>query len=105
RRTWSRCPVEVPPNVATRSGVPSTLCLIRSTFSDEKRGGKAPIFCGNYRASGGDTSPSRILRHLKILALKLSWTGGRSNVVRPDAGGGAWASAGRPGRAQPRNVW
>ena len=44
RRTRSRCPVEVPPNVATRRGVRSTLCLIRSTFSDEKRGGNAPIF-------------------------------------------------------------
>lgn len=44
RGSGSCCPAQARPNVATRGGVRSTLCLIRSSFSDEKRGGNAPIF-------------------------------------------------------------
>ncbi len=57
RRMWTQWSAEVMPNVATRRGVRSTLCLIRLTFLDEKRGGNIPIFLRDLSASPAGHSP------------------------------------------------
>lgn len=57
RGTGSWCPAQARLNVATRHGVSSTLCLIRSSFFDENRGDCAPIFLRKLSGFGRGHSP------------------------------------------------
>jgi len=60
RRMWTRWPAEVLPNVATQRLVRSTLCPIRLTFSEEKRGWGTPII---LRKISGHTAGHSPLAH------------------------------------------